>query len=166
MDRDWVFFPALSRVSDKSRPTMFPRWREPSMMLLQNNPPGLLWLSLHRLPWVICQGLHLLRDPPGALDTLESPRDPLQPGLVGPAVGASHVRDGTVGRQRESASAGPRGRMVMRRGCRGHPDSKVPGDYGEIAASEAEWSIEQRLGVRSGLSPAPLLTSHVTLKAT
>lgn len=56
--------------------------------------------------------------------------------------------------------------MVMRRGCRGHPDSKAPGDNGETAASEAEWSIEQRLGVSSGLSPAPLLSSHVTLKAT
>lgn len=54
----------------------------------------------------------------------------------------------------------------MRRGCRGHPDSKAPGDNGETAVSEAEWRIEQRLGVRSGLSPAPLLTSHVTLKVT
>lgn len=62
------------------------------MMLLRNDPPGLLWLSLCRLPRVICQGLHLLRDPPGALETLESPGDPLQPGLVGPAVG--HLTSG------------------------------------------------------------------------
>lgn len=42
------------------------------MILLRNDPPGLLWLSFRRLSWVICQGLHLLRDPPGALETLES----------------------------------------------------------------------------------------------
>lgn len=68
----------------------------------------------------------------------------------------SPLGEGTSGIRQESASPGP---------AEGVPDHKAPDDPGETSASGNAWGMERGLGVRgSGLNPAPLLTSQVTLR--
>lgn len=99
------------------------------MMLLQKDPP--VPSLAQPVSCIISQGLHLLRDSPG---TLETPR----PGFLSVLAWwclewGFTPQEGISGRQQESALPGS---------ARGHPDSKAPGDSGEMAVPGAhgEWN--------------------------